>query len=396
MIENNQKNNKKLIFFTIFTVFFIIFSSFLLISCKKENIPPTEITISQTQTTLFLGQRKKLYVDVLPADSSGYTVVWSSSAPKTVSVNKLGYIEGLQYGSATIVAKIKDSDVLAKCKVVVNDGNIVNMSAEYDYKVYYEGQSFDPTSLKVYAIFESGKKVELDPSQYTLEAPETLSLESEIKITYGSFASKYIYPIVREDFVSELEITTPPTKTSYTIGEEFDKSGMQVTLIYASGKRELTNEYTINENKTYYKQNEITISYNDLTITTPISTHAQITVNSISNLQKAINDGYKSIMLASASYNTTSPITLSATQDIIIYGQTPTTSINGYNIIPIKIEGNCGNITFADITFTSVGDTPCDYQIDLSLCEGGNITLNNVTYQNLLNSQEINYNLNDI
>lgn len=395
MEENIKKNTKKLSFLTIFIVFFVIFSSFLLISCGKEMVPPEEISISQSQTTLFLGQRKKLYVDILPTDAYGYSVEWSSSAPKTVSVDKLGYIEGLKYGSATIVAKIKDSDIFAECKVLVNDGNIVNFTVDYDYKIYYEGQKFDTTTLNVYAIYESGKKRELDPSEYIIEMPETLSLYSEIKISYSSFSTKTIYPLVREDFVSELEVTSLPAKTSYIIGENFDTSGLEITLVYASGKREVTQDYTIKNAKTTYKQSEVVISYENLTTSTPISTHAQITVNSISSLQKAIDDGYTSIMLASASYNTTTQIILSAVQDVLIFGASDT-SINGYNIIPIKIQSDCGNITLADLTLTTIGDTPADYQLDLSACTSGNIFLKSSNYNQILHSQERNYLLNVI
>lgn len=47
--------------------------------------------------------------------------------------------------------------------------------------------------------------------------------------------------------VSEIEITTPPTKTAYKSGEKFDKSGMVVTAKYSDGKSAEVTEYQIDK-----------------------------------------------------------------------------------------------------------------------------------------------------
>ena len=49
---------------------------------------------------------------------------------------------------------------------------------------------------------------------------------------------------------------------------------------------------------------------------------AEITVNSISSLQKAINDGYKSIKLSSAIYSTSNQIVISNIENLVIIGET--------------------------------------------------------------------------
>ena len=40
---------------------------------------------------------------------------------------------------------------------------------------------------------------------------------------------------VAVDALQSIAVTTPPTKTTYTYGESFDKAGMVITAIYASG-----------------------------------------------------------------------------------------------------------------------------------------------------------------
>lgn len=42
-----------------------------------------------------------------------------------------------------------------------------------------------------------------------------------------------------------VEITTPPTKTTYNLGEAFDPAGMVVSLVFADGTRIATNAYTV-------------------------------------------------------------------------------------------------------------------------------------------------------
>lgn len=42
-----------------------------------------------------------------------------------------------------------------------------------------------------------------------------------------------------------VEITTPPTRTTYNIGEAFDPTGMVVSLVFEDGTRIATNDYTV-------------------------------------------------------------------------------------------------------------------------------------------------------
>jgi len=390
--ENNQKFNKKYVFLMIFLIIFLIFTSFLLISCG-ENISAEKIYFTHHEVSLFKNQTFKLGIEVLPEDANYYQISLTSSDPKIVSVNENGYLKAKNYGEVTITAQLKGSDVKDECHVVVNDGKVVDFDIKANNKTYFEGQSFDLSSLNVYAIYESGKEKTINADEYTVEYPETLSLENnEIKVTCNNKTKSY-FAIVIKDFIIDMEVTTLPTKTSYIIGETFDNTGMEVSFIYASGKREISNEYIFDSSPLKYKQSKITISYSLFSKDIEISTHAQISVNTISNLQKAIDDGYTSIMLVDGSYNTSVPITISSKENLIIYGQTKNTSINGYNVIPISIEGDCGNINLYDLNLTTIGDTAPTQQINLSSCTLGNITLSNITYSAILQPEEIKYSL---
>lgn len=389
-IKKSRKNNIKIIFSAILIVFFMIFSSFILTSCGEKTIPVERVSLSITETSLYKNQIKKVYVTTYPEEANNYNLEWSSTNKEIASVDKKGFIKAVNYGDVVITCKVKGTDIKAECKVTVNDGEICSLKIEENFKIYYEGQVFNKESLNVYAVYESGKKVFLQKNEYTIEAPDTLKEDSKIKITYGHFSSNYS-PTIIQDYVTGIDITSSPNKISYAIGEKFDKAGLQVSLTYASGKKEITQDYVLDTDTIKYKQKEVKVIYKKFTDSISITSHAAITVNSIAKLQEAINQGYTSIMITEGKYNTTTQIELNSSQDIFIFGENQETSIIGYDIIPIKITGKCDNITIADIKLSTNGDNAATHQLDLSYCESGNITLQNVSFLSILQSENEGY-----
>ncbi len=71
--------------------------------------------------------------------------------------------------------------------------------------------------------------------------------------------------------LESIEITTPPTKTSYIVGDDFDKAGMVVKAKYSDGNSEEITDYTITDGtKLKLDQKSVTISYNGKTVTQAI------------------------------------------------------------------------------------------------------------------------------
>lgn len=68
-----------------------------------------------------------------------------------------------------------------------------------------------------------------------------------------------------------IEITTPPTKTEYLVGEEFDPRGMVVTATYSDGSTETVTDYTMtingfnSDNATDSQTVTISVSWNGFT-----------------------------------------------------------------------------------------------------------------------------------
>lgn len=95
-----------------------------------------------------------------------------------------------------------------------------------------------------------------DQAQYAICSP--------ITDEYGTiyFKNDAAYLMAFGSAIEKLEVTTMPTKTSYTAGETFDPTGMVVTATYANGKtRDVTEAVSWNELALTEEDALFTISY---------------------------------------------------------------------------------------------------------------------------------------
>lgn len=98
-------------------------------------VKSTEITLSEKEAVLYLGDTLTLKETVLPEDNTNSAVEWSSDKPEIASV-KDGVVTAHSQGTAVITAKTADSAVTASCTVTVNkhtDGIEISSNAETLY-----------------------------------------------------------------------------------------------------------------------------------------------------------------------------------------------------------------------------------------------------------------------
>ncbi len=112
------------------------------------------------------------------------------------------------------------------------------------------------------------------------------------------------YAIAVEEVVpTGIQITKAPTKTSYTVGDNFDKTGMVVSLIYSDGSTTTITDYTITGGTSLAETTKnITISYEDYKVTQTITvgkktvtstTESTVTTKNIGAVLKDKNVQYK-------------------------------------------------------------------------------------------------------
>ena len=173
-----------------------------------------------------------------------------------------------------------DSTIKAFTTNELDDGSLksIEIITPPNKTSYFEGENFDSTGMVVQANYNSKTNPSsiLDSSSYNITNGTNLKAsQSSVTISYQDKTATQ--PItVKENNIIELKIKTPPTKTEYKEGENFDKTGMVVEATYANGTTKEISDYTItNGNNLKPEQKEIIINYQDKTITQSI----QVTSN---------------------------------------------------------------------------------------------------------------------
>ena len=376
------KKAKKSVFLPIFLLITIAMTAILLAGCGKD-VPVKEVKINYDSIEIYKGQVVPLDYDVLPNNANNYTLTIKSSDKSIVALNSSGYLMGVNYGTATITIAISDTELSDSCTVTVGDGEITEISLNTAglKTTYYENDRIDISGLKVFGRCHSGKEEELDLAACKITHPEYAVQGAKIVVEYEGAYAQEVNLTILKDGVEGLEVTTSPTKTEYYFGERFDQSGMKVALKYRSGKTEEVQNFTIENAVIQPGQKEITIKYGDYQTKISITSNARRIVRSFADLQSAIDEGIDSVMLAHGFTSTfESPLVLENVKNLTIYSERSTNSLNGQEIIPIKIVGKIENVKFINFTLASTGESPATHLVDFSACTGGTITFKDMTF----------------
>ncbi len=177
-----------------------------------------------------------------------------------------------------INSNLKNGDSTIKAFTVsgLQDGSLKNIeiTTPPTKTKYFEGENFDKTGMVVKANYNSktNSSVILEEGSYTITNGTNLKADqTSVTISYENKSAEQ--PItVEKNSVTELKIKTPPTKTEYKEGQNFDKTGMVIEATFQNGsKREIT-DYTI-ENGSNLKANQtnVKISYGEKSVEQPIT-----------------------------------------------------------------------------------------------------------------------------
>lgn len=109
--------------------------------------------------------------------------------------------------------------------------------------------------------------------------------------------------------LSGISITTPPTKTEYTAGETFDKTGMVVTATYSDNSKEAVTNYSVDKTTLAVDDTAVTITYEGKTAIQAITVVAKqkqkvITFVATNDVLNFYDDG-TCILMENTEYPTT-------------------------------------------------------------------------------------------
>ncbi len=152
-------------------------------------------------------------------------------------------------GIKTISIVPKDyPTVTASFEVTVKDTELSKLEIKKSpvKTQYFIGDELDLSGLVVYATYKDGSQVRVMDDEYTTSGFDS-STPGDVDVILTHKGVSLTFPLnVKEKEAIGLTVTEYP-KTTFTIGDNFDASGLQVAKVYDNGDKETvtTNDYTI-------------------------------------------------------------------------------------------------------------------------------------------------------
>ncbi|SHE94353.1 bacterial Ig-like domain-containing protein [Lactonifactor longoviformis] len=139
---------------------------------------------------------------------------------------------------------------------------------------YTEGETFDPAGMEVSAFFTSGAPKVISSQELTMTPDRPLTAgDNVITITYQGKSTSFSVTVQPAVTLTGIEVTHQPDKLTYTEGERFDPSGMEVSAVYSDLTKKALDTKDIGfspEEDLTLQDTKITLSYKDKTATLDI------------------------------------------------------------------------------------------------------------------------------
>lgn len=170
--------------------------------------------------------------------------------------------------SVTFYNKLNLSHALGEVKV-----KSISVKTMPTKTSYYVGERFEPTGMILNITWSDDTTSEIS-SGYTYDKTEGLTLEdTKVTISYQGMTADVAITVSRPlGDLTGIEITTNPTKTSYSSGETFDPAGMVVSALYGEDTKVVITEYTYSPNRALIVDDtEVIVSYGGKTASIAIT-----------------------------------------------------------------------------------------------------------------------------
>ena len=213
------------------------------------------IDVMPNKTTYYVGES---------FDSTGMVIkaVYKNGASSEITGYQISGGTNLHQGEQTITISYDNKKVTLKVQVLANTVESLTIVNEPNKKSYYVGENFDKSGMTVKAVYKNGtSKIVTD---YTVIDGENLKEGQQyVTISYeGKEVRQSIEVKTKTITLSSITIQTPPTKTIYFVGENFDKTGMIIKANYSDGTSKLITDYTVTGGTNLQEgQQNVTISY---------------------------------------------------------------------------------------------------------------------------------------
>jgi pectate disaccharide-lyase len=179
------------------------------------------------------------------------------------SLNSLGTVK-------VLVTSLETPLMSTTFDVVVKNTELVDVEIrKAPFKTaYYLGEDLDLSGLLVYAKYRDSSEVRLEHGDYVVSELDTsIAGNKTLQVSFRGKSANLIIS-VRQKKPSHIEVTKYP-KTTYSIGEQFDSMGIEVSKVYDNKDRDIipADQYSIDTSKL----DATKAGVYDLTISSPSS-----------------------------------------------------------------------------------------------------------------------------
>ncbi len=274
------------------------------ISVTKKAVKKIEMTKSPDKSDYVEGETLNL-------DGAEFKVTYNDDTTEVIN-NKylnINYFAGsaLTTDDTKVTVTYGDGSVDVPVTVVSKQINSLAVINQPNKISYYVGESVDLTGAKVQATYNDGSTAVI--ADYT-STPSIVAADTT-KITVTKNGKSATIPItVTEKAVTSIAVTTQPTKTSYTDGDSFNKSGMVVTATYNDGSTSTITDYTVETNTLSVGTTKVYVTYGGLYTSVPVTVAKKVTMTGIKVATQPTKTSYiegqkfdKSGMVVKAVYN---------------------------------------------------------------------------------------------
>ena len=323
---------------------------------KDEEVAVTEITLSETEATLTVGETKKLTATVLPSNATNKTVTWTSSNEEVATVVN-GVVTAVVKGEATITAKAGEKT--ATCKVTVETEKVEEPK---DEEVAVTGIELSET--------EATLKVDETKKLTAIVLPENATNKTVTWISSNEEVATVVNGVVTAVAKGEVTITAQAGEKTATckvtvIAKTEEPTPEQPTVVTVSG-------ITLNTGALSLQVGEkgtltATVSPSDATDKTVTWTSSNTAVATVSNGEvTAVAEGTATITAQAGEVTATCEVTVSAK----------------------KVEPTVKIVEATVQDFNTAGEVVTDYEVEFD-AETSTVTLKGRELQKHTNANQI-------
>ncbi|MEA5072561.1 MAG: bacterial Ig-like domain-containing protein [Eubacterium aggregans] len=143
--------------------------------------------------------------------------------------------------------------------------------------IYNKGEEFTAAGGEIEVTFkdkdgkQTTKNITMTNTMCSKPDMQQVGDNQSVTVSYGGKTASFTIDVKENIQLTALSITTPPTKTTYYVGESFNPAGMVVTATYSDGSQKPVTDYTITAPDTMGMQSvgtkDIGVSYTEGDIT---------------------------------------------------------------------------------------------------------------------------------